>query len=158
MKATWLLALVLAGGSARAGSVEDDLTVVKKAVAPGSQASAGTQTTAGPAGSAEPAPKAAPAQAAPSQENDATRVRARKGKEPQWLRVRVTEKAGTKVSVNLPLALVRAMGDDIPIGLHCGREGKRATLTIGEVLRALDSGQDLVQVDDEDAHVRVWVE
>jgi hypothetical protein len=141
MKATWLLALVLAGSSARAGSVEDDLTVVKKAVAPRSQASAGAQ--------------AAESQ---EQEKDATRVRARKGKEPQWLRVRVVEKAGKKVSVNLPLALVRAMGDDMPIGLHCGREGKGATLTIGEVLRALDSGQDLVQVEDEDAHVRVWVE
>ena len=142
MKATWLLALVLAGSSARAGSIEDDLTVVKKAVAPRSQASAG-------------APQAAESQ---EQEKDATRVRARKGKEPQWLRVRVVEKAGKKVSVNLPLALVRAMGDDMPIGLHCGREGKGATLTIGEVLRALDSGQDLVQVEDEDAHVRVWVE
>ena len=126
MKATWLLALVLAGGSARAGSVEDDLMVVKKAVAQRPQASASTQT--------------------------------RKGKEPQWLRVRVVEKAGKKVSVNLPLALVRAMGADLPIGPHCGRLGKGATLTIGEVLRALDSGQDLVQVDDHDANVRVWVE
>jgi hypothetical protein len=50
------------------------------------------------------------------------------------------------------------MGDDMPIGPHCRREGKCATLTIGDVLRALDSGQDLVQVEDEDAHVRVWVE
>jgi len=133
MKATWLLALVLAGGTARAGSVEDDLRVVKNAVAPRSQA-------------------------AESQEKDATRPRAGKGKEPQWLRVRVVEKAGKKVSVNLPLALVRAMGDDLPIGPHCGRWGKGATLTLGEVLRALDSGQDLVQVDDEDANVRVWVE
>jgi hypothetical protein len=138
MKATWLLALVLAGGSAHAGSVEDDLRVVKKAVSV----------------------KSAPAQAVESQEQekDAPRVRARKGKEPQWLRVRVVEKAGKKVSVNLPLALVRAIGDDMPIGPHCRREGKCATLTIGDVLRALDSGQDLVQVEDEDAQVRVWVE
>jgi hypothetical protein len=126
MKGTWLLAFVLAGASARAGSVEDDLRVVKKATE--------------------------------SSEKDAPRARARKGTEPQWLRVRVVEKAGKKVSVNLPLALVRALGDDIPIGPHCGREGKGMTLTIGEVLRALDSGQDLVQVDDEDAKVRVWVE
>jgi hypothetical protein len=157
MKATWLLALVLAGGSARAGSVEDDLTVVKKAVAQRAQASASTQASARPPGSGEPA-KASPAPAAASQEKDATRVRARKGMEPQWLRVRVVEKAGKKVSINLPLALVRAMGDDLPIGLDCGREGRRSTLTVGEVLRALDSGQDLVQVDDEDGNVRVWVE
>jgi hypothetical protein len=124
MKGTLLLALVLAGGSARAGSVEDDLALVKKAVARRSE---------------EPA-------------------RDRKGKEPQWLRVRVVEKAGKKVSINLPLALVRVMGDDLPIGLHCGREGRKATLTVGEVLRALDSGQDLVQVNDDDSNVRVWVE
>jgi hypothetical protein len=136
MKATWVLALVLVGGSASAGSLEDDLAVVKKAI------------TRAPAEKTE----------SQAQEKDAAGARARKGREPQWLHVRVVEKAGQKVSVNLPLALVRAMGDDIPIGLHCGREGKRATLTIGEVLRALDSGQDLVQVDHEDATVRVWVE
>jgi hypothetical protein len=142
MKATLLLALVLAAGSARAGSVEDDLALVKKAVARRSE---------------DPA-KPSPAPAAEPPEKDATRPRAGKGKEPQWLRVRVVEKAGKKVSVNLPLALVRAMGDELPIGPHCGRLGKGATLTIGEVLRALDSGQDLVQVDDADANVRVWVE
>jgi hypothetical protein len=151
MKATWLLALALVGGSARAASVEDDLAVVKKAVAHRSQSSAGGQTSAA---------KAMPEQAAPpqEQEKDAPRARARTGKEPQWLRVRVVEKAGKKVSVNVPLAIVRALGDDMPIGLHCGRYGKGSTLTIGEVLRALDSGQDLVQVDDESANVRVWVE
>ena len=160
MKATWLLALVLVAGSARAGSVEDDLAIVKKAVGQKSGTSAGMQA---PNGSPAPAVKAAPEPApepaaAPSHEKDVPRARARTGKEPQWLRVRVVEKAGKKVSVNLPLAIVRAMGDDIPIGLHCGRYGKGASLTIGEVLRALDSGQDLVQVEDEGANVRVWVE
>ena len=64
-----------------------------------------------------------------------------------------------KVSVNLPLALVRALGDDIPDrhALRALREGRDPD-QLGEVLRALDSGQDLVQVDDEDANVRVWVE
>ena len=156
MKATWLLALVLVGGTARAASVEDDLAIVKKAVAQRSQNSAGMQAPAGSPGPGEPAVQREPA--APPQEKDAPRTRARTGKEPQWLRVRVVEKAGKKVSVNVPLAIVRAMGDDMPIGLHCGRHGKGSTLTIGEVLRALDSGQDLVQVEDEDANVRVWVE
>jgi hypothetical protein len=156
MKATWLLALALVGGSARAASVEDDLAVVKKAVAHRSPDQAGMQAPSGSPGPWDPAAK--PATPSQEQEKDPPRVRARTGKEPQWLRVRVVEKAGKKVSVNLPLALVRALGDDIPIGLHCGRYGKGSTLTIGEVLRVLDSGQDLVQVDDEDANVRVWVE
>jgi len=131
MKATWLLALVLTGGTAGTRAVEDDLALVKKAVATRSE----------------------------PQEREATRAAGRKGKEPQWLRVRVAERGGKKVSVNLPLALVRAMGEDWPIELHCGPPGKeRARLTLGEVLRALDSGQDLVQVEEEDATVRVWVE
>jgi hypothetical protein len=140
MKATWLLALV------------------KKAVAQRSETSARLQAPSGSPGPGEPAVKPAPEPSAPSPEKDTPRARARTGKEPQWLRVRVVEKAGKKVSVNLPLALVRAMGDDWPIGPHCGRFGKGSTLTIGEVLRVLDSGQDLVQVEDEEANVRVWVE
>jgi len=31
-------------------------------------------------------------------------------------------------------------------------------VTIGEVLRALDSGQALVDIEDDEASVRVWVE
>jgi hypothetical protein len=123
MMATWLLPLVLAGGTTGAGSADEDLAVVKKAV-----------------------------EATP-------RAERRSGKEPQWLRVRVVEKSGKKVSVNLPLALVRALGDDAPISFGCRHPGKeRVRLTLGEVLRALDSGQDLVQVDEGDATVRVWVD
>ena len=143
MMATWLLALVLAGETTGTRSAEDDLALVKKAVAKGSPTVV--------AQDAEP------------------RAASRKGREPQWFKVRVSEKKGTKgtkVSVNLPLALVRAMGEDWPLDIHCGRpcgsdrhSGKdRVRLTLGDVLRALDSGQDLVQVDDEDATVRVWVE
>jgi hypothetical protein len=115
--------------------VEDDLALVKKAVAARPTASATTPAVVAQEGTGA------------------------KGKAPQWLRVRVAERGGKKVSVNLPLALVRVMGDDWPIELHCGRPGKdRARLTLGEVLRALDSGQDLVQVEEEDATIRVWVE
>ena len=154
MMATWLLALVLAAETTGTRSAEDDLALVKKAVAKGSptvvaQDAAGTKV--------DP-----PAREAP-------RATVRNGKEPQWFKVRVSEKKGTKgtkVSVNLPLSLVRAMGEDWPLDIHCGRacgaerhSGKdRVRLTLGDVLRALDSGQDLVQVDDEDATVRVWVE
>ena len=143
MKATWLLALVLVGDTAGTRSAQDDLALVKRAVADRAPAPAmGAQEAPAPKDEAKEAPRAA-----------------RKGKEPQWLRVRVTEKPGKKVSINLPLALVRAMGEDWPIELHCGRHGKdRTRLTVGDVLRALDSGEDLVQVDDQDATVRIWVE
>ena len=39
-----------------------------------------------------------------------------------------------------------------------GRGRKGEDLTLGSVLRALDSGENLVEIDDEDATVRIWVE
>jgi hypothetical protein len=54
----------------------------------------------------------------------------------RWFKVRVVEKAGKKARVTL----------NLPIGL------------VPPLLRALDSGQSLVEIDDEDATVRVWVE
>jgi hypothetical protein len=49
------------------------------------------------------------------------------------------------------------VGEDWP--LDCGRgHSKGHGPTLGEVLRALDSGQDLVEIEDDDATVRVWVE
>jgi hypothetical protein len=150
MMTTWLLALVLAGEAAGTRSVEDDLALVKKAVAARPTAPATTPAVVAQEGTGA---KGDP------REREATRAAGRKGTEPQWLRVRVAERSGKKVSINLPLPLVRAMGEDWPFELHCGRPGKdRAKLTLGEVLRALDSGQDLVQVEEEDATVRVWVE
>lgn len=149
MKATWLLAIVLAGETTGTRSAEDDLALVKKAVAARPAAPATTPMVVAQEGAGQ---KGDP------QEREATRP-ARKGKEPQWLRLRVAERGGKKVSVNLPLALVRAIGEDWPIELHCNRPWKERTrLRLGDVLRALDSGQDLVQVDEEDATVRVWVE
>lgn len=79
--------------------------------------------------------------------------------EAKWFRVRVVEKGAKhgRVSINLPLGLVRAFGEDWPLqGCRRG-EGHQAP-TLGEVLKALDSGQNLVEIDDEDASVRVWVD
>jgi hypothetical protein len=86
---------------------------------------------------------------------------ARKG-EPQWLRVRIKEKSGkSTVSVNVPLALARALGGDLPIDLACrhhrGDDG-HAKVRLRDVLASLDSGQDIVQVESEDGSVRVWVD
>lgn len=132
-------ALALLVGTVWAWAPEDDLAIVKRAVAD-------SQATAVPEG---PPTKASPPAA--------------RKEEPQWLKMRIVEKTGKKarVSVNLPLALVRAVGDDWPIDWHCGREGKehrRCSIRIGEVLGALEAGQQLVEIESEDATVRVWVE
>jgi len=142
MKTTLFVGIVLAALAAPAAAdrAEDDLQLVKKAVL-------STQAAPPRPPAEEPAP---PATARPSP---------RKG-EPQWFRVRVVEKAGkrARVSVNLPLVLVRSLGDEWPIAERgrCRESGHCPTL--GEVLRALDSGQSLVEIEDDEATVRVWVE
>jgi hypothetical protein len=125
------LAVALAAPAA-ADRVEDDLQLVKKAVSPAA---------------AKPVPRKA---------------------EPRWFHLRIVEKAGkprvagtgrderATVSVNLPLGLVRSLGDDWPIGEHEGHGPGKVTL--GEVLRALDSGQSLFEIEGDEATVRVWVE
>lgn len=145
---TTLLAAALAAGlavPAVADRADDDLAAVKKAVAGASAQAANAEASPTPARRAveqEPAP-----------------VRRAPAGEAKWLRVRVVEKNGKRgrVSVNLPLGLVRAFGEDWPLHgcRHC-QEGHG--LTLGEVLRSLDAGQSLVEIEDEDATVRVWVD
>jgi hypothetical protein len=117
---------------------EDDLALVKRAVAR-------NEPAVHPRVEAIPAPRTvAPA------------------REPQWFKVRVVEKATgkKKVTINLPLTLVKAMGDDMPIDWPCsGLDSKaRSNVKLSQLLATLEAGQDLVQVDDEDSEVRVWVE
>jgi len=128
---TLVLALAALAAPAAAGSADDDLAVVRKATASGSG-------------------QAAPAEAPPS--------RRAADHDPQWFRVRIVEKGKKKatVKVNLPLSLVHAFGDDVPIP-GCDEKG-RGHLTVGEVLKALDSGESLVEIEDDDATVRIWVE
>lgn len=89
---------------------------------------------------------------------------AAKKAEPQWLRVRVNGKGDKKqkVSVNLPLAFVRAVGNDWPLRFGSACHGKSevhyCSMKLSEVLKTLDSGQDIVEVEDEEQSVRVWVE
>ena len=81
--------------------------------------------------------------------------------EPMWFRLRIVEKAGKRgrVSLNLPIGLVRSLGDDWPIPGYQGcRKRDHCGVTLGELLRSLDSGQPLVDIEDDEATVRVWVE
>jgi hypothetical protein len=126
----------------RAVETEDDLAVVKRAVAQSPEA----RTPEAKVKAEPPSP--------------------RKGEKPRWLRIRVTDKAEKKgkVSINVPLGLVEAVGDDWPLDFHCGRnraegrKGDRCHLRLSEVLEALRSGQDLVEIDDDEASVRIWVD
>lgn len=132
-----VLAFSLFALPAFAGPAEDDLAVVKKAV--GSEATAPQKTEAAKARAPEP----------------------RKGEEPRWLKLRIEDRSQkkAKVSVNLPLDLVRALdenGEDWPVDF--GHHDKGSKLRLGDVLRALRSGQEVVTIEDEDSTVRIWVE
>lgn len=132
---------VLLGAAEGPKAKEDDLALVKRVVAQNQAASA------------PPRPQADVVTPSPRS--------AARGQDPRWFKVRIVDKASgkKKVTVNMPLALVKALGDDMPVDWPCGEHARvRSTLKMSEVLAALESGQDLVQVDDEDSEVRVWVE
>jgi hypothetical protein len=158
---TVALALAAAAGAGLAASGEDDLAIVKKAVA--SPAPTHTrQTRAAPAPARAATASASVAQAAAPAEE--ARPRPRTGREPQWFKVRVVERAGAgrkRVTINLPLSLVRALGDEtIDLGCRSG-EGDREkcrSVHLSEVLRSLEAGQELVEIEDDEATVKVWVE
>jgi hypothetical protein len=130
---------VLAGPGRSADArdpAEDDLALVRRAVAE------------------------EPASARPEAPRAEEKRQPRKA-EPQWLRVRIKEKSGkSTVSVNVPLALARAVGGDLPIDLGCHHKGdeSHAKVRLRDVLASLDLGQDIVQIDSEDGSVRVWVD
>lgn len=140
MKTTWA-ALFLVGALASpafADRADDDLAAIRRAVG-GTKVARAEEPRA-----AEAEPPAA--------------RRATRAADARWFRVRIVEKTGkrAKVSVNLPLGLVRAIGEDWPLHDRHHSDGKEVTL--GEVLRSLDAGQSLVEIEDEDATVRVWVD
>ena len=132
-----------------ADRTDDDLQAVRKAVASSSApASAAPQEKSRPPAEQEPAPPQA--------------RRPLKSSDLKWLHVRVAPKPGSRngrVSVNVPLGLVKMFGEEwpIPMGNGCQRHD-RCHLTLGDILRALDAGQALVDIEDDEASVKVWVE
>lgn len=130
-----LLGLATSGLAGEEPRADDDLAVVKKAV------------------STDPTPAPKMARASSPSKGDLQAPKARSS-EARWLKVRVVESGAHKsrVTVNLPLAMVRALGDDFPIDLGS------AHLRLSEVLQTLESGEPLVEVKSPDATVRVWVE
>src|SRR5262245_50476971 len=108
MRSAWgtvvMLGLALVTPASAASVEDDDLAVVKRATKQ-EGAQGGVEKT---------------------ERVEKARATVRRSGQPQWLRVRVVERGGKrKVSVNLPLALVRALGDDFDLGLLCGHNGRR---------------------------------
>jgi hypothetical protein len=158
------LALACVAGWASAQS-DEDLKVVKKAVRAQSTSrrverippvAAPEPAVSKVTAQATPAPEPPGASAAPRADREREAPRARGG-EPQWFKVRIVERGpkASKVTVNLPLGLVRALGDDWPLEMHCRECGR---IKLSEVLRSLTTGQDIVDIESEDGTVRVWVE
>jgi hypothetical protein len=121
----------------------DDLAAVRRAVA------STAEEARPPAEATAPAERRAAAKSA--------RPRRAAG-EAQWLRLKVVEKGEkhARVSLRLPLALVRSAGEDwrLPDCDGCRRFGT----TLGELLRALRGGESLLEIDDDEAVVRIWIE
>lgn len=131
------LAMGLAFGAAIPGiagneMLDDDLAVVKRAV----QAEPTEATATRPSAAATP-----------------TRTRASRGP-GQWLKVRIVEGGGkrSRITVNLPLSVARALGGDLPIELGDQK------IRLSDVLRTLEAGEPLVEVKKKDSTVRVWIE
>jgi len=145
-----LLAWTILGAAiavpARADHADDDLKVVRKAVQSPAPSTANAVEKARPPAEEEPQAQPRPAL---------------RSSDLKWLHLRVTPKAGSKsgrVSINLPLGIVRLLGDDWPVPTPGCRHHDRCHMTLGEILRVLDSGQTLVDIDDDEASVKVWVE
>jgi hypothetical protein len=128
---------VLMGGLVHAqpaeGDADDDLAVVKRAVA--------KEDGEAHRAADEPA-----------------RTDGRRFDRARWFRVRIEEPKGAKVRVNVPLALVRGLGDDVPFDWGCKRGRHRCRMSLSEVLDLLEGGQDLVEIKDSDATLRIWVD
>jgi len=86
------------------------------------------------------------------------RAQARRTDKARWFRVRIEERNGAKVRVNLPLDLVRDIEHELPGDWSCGRWHRGCKMRLGEVLDLLDAGEDIVEIKDADATVRIWVE
>lgn len=91
-------------------------------------------------------------------EEAAPAPQARRTDQARWFRVRIEERNGAKVKVNLPLGLVRELDGHVPFDWDCGRRHHPCRIRLSEVLDQLDSGQDLVEIKDADSTVRIWVD
>lgn len=141
-KTAWITVALAASLAGVAFAADDDLEVVKRAT------QASPQVEAAPAPPAAKVGKARPAERA---------------ERPTWFKVEVVDKLSGKrrVSVNLPIALVEAFGDDVPVRWGCGEKAApkdHCGLKLKETLALLQKGQPLVEIEQETERIKVWVE
>jgi hypothetical protein len=135
MKVLWLACVAMGLAVARpAAPADDDLEVVRRAVARKG-----------------------------SSEQDRSPTQVGRSRDARWFKVRIVDKdtGKQKLSMSLPLGLVEVVGDWPLEDCHGWRREHghdHAGHTLREVLAALRSGRELVQIDDDDTSVRVWVE
>ena len=165
MTMRWAMVLGLAGllaPSLTARAADDDLAVVKRAVA-----------TTAVMDDAPSRPAATNAPAARAEGRGETRTEARgegRARRPEarahWLKVRVVDgrkdRRDEKVSVTVPLAVLALLDSDATVDLSelgvKGLAGHSKKIRVAELLESFEPGQTLVEVDAEDSHIRVWVE
>ena len=82
------------------------------------------------------------------------------GGKPQWLHIRVEGKTQKKekVSINVPFAVIEAFGDQELSHWNIHQGGEHQTIRLADVLKRLEAGQQIVEVDSEEETVRVWVD
>ncbi|BAS26486.1 SHOCT-like domain-containing protein [Limnochorda pilosa] len=79
----------------------------------------------------------------------------------RFFRVMVREGDDTKVNVNIPLGLVRALAHLVPKdALKVGEGGSAQTIDLEAIIRAVEEGADgrIVEIHDEDTRVEIVVD
>lgn len=152
MKKAWMAVVVgacllVTAGAGLAGVVwaaDDDLAVVRRAVAVADADEKAKEKDERPAGPA---------------------VR-KSSRRPTWLKVSIVEekdgKKEARVSVTVPLALLSVLGKDASVDLAQlgvkGLKDHQQNVRIMDVLETLEPGTMLVEVQEEKEHIKVWVE
>jgi hypothetical protein len=78
----------------------------------------------------------------------------------RWIHVRVEGKGPKKekVSVNVPLSLIQVLGEDTVTWHGRDADGKKTVCHLADILKSLEAGQHIVEVEDEESTIKVWVD
>lgn len=139
-----VLGLAMAGA---AGADDDDLAVVRRAV---SQEARTVPATAARREVAKPSTAASPAPA----RNEGI------GRTPRWLKIRVVEQGQKRgqVSVTLPFDLAQALAEEASDSRCDKHDGSLCLRDVARALAQLNSDNSILELDDGDSKVRIWVE
>jgi hypothetical protein len=82
------------------------------------------------------------------------------GTHARWIHVRVEGKGAKKekVSVNVPLSLIQVLGENTVTWHGRDGNGKKTVCHLADLLKSLEAGQQIVEVEDEESTIKVWVD